>query len=116
MKKLAALIIVPAFALSGCATQVAAVEKALTPYEQAIQNACAAVLPIAQGLAGDMVATLVPAVATVRAGVIGGCGTIDGIISMANSLSTVQWLTTAKTVLETKGAVLPAPVAPVPVK
>lgn len=115
MNRAIALVIAPALALSGCA-QLQAVEKTLTPYEQAIQNACAVVLPLAQGIAADEAATLVPAVGVVRAGVIGGCTTIDGIISMSKSLTTVQWLGTAATVLKTKGKVLPAPIAPVAVQ
>jgi hypothetical protein len=111
-KSAAVLLIVSSLGLSGCASQVGAIQAALTPYETAIQNACADVLPLAEATP-DALALSIKAVGAVKYGVIGGCATLDGIIAMAKSATTQQWLDTAKTVLQSKGAILPAPVAPV---
>lgn len=95
--------------LSACST--AQIDKAT----QDIQAACNDVLPLTQDPAVIAAGTAIPVVAQVSAAVQGGCGTAEGIVAMAQSASTVAWLGTAKTVLVSKGAVLPAPVAPAPI-
>lgn len=117
--KIISSLVGAALLLSACSpaqfqADMVKVQAALTPYEQAIQAKCAVVLPLAQSLPANVVAGLIPVVASVQAAVVGGCGTLEGIIAMANSATTKEWLDTAATVLASRGAILPPPVAPVP--
>lgn len=102
--------------LSACtAPQQAAVEAAIAKNAAKVTAVCGPILITANSPATDIVAAIVPIVAQVQAAVKGGCGTAEGIAAMAQSASSVDWLGTAKVVLESKGTVLPAPVAPAPI-
>lgn len=109
--------------LAGCtaaqqaklAADQAAIQKAVAANAARITLACNDVLAVANNPLTDLAAMTIPVVAQVQAGVKGGCSTAEGIASMAQSASTVDWLATARVVMQTKGAVLPVPVAPAPV-
>lgn len=114
MKRVALLA---CLSLTGClsAAQQTAVESVIAKNAARVQAACAVVLPIAQSLPANVLSTLNVVVSDVQKAVVSGCGTATGLASMAQSLSSADWLGTAQTVLLSKGAVLPPPVAPVPV-
>ena len=102
--------------LAGCTmAQRTAIEAAVNANARKITLVCTDVLAVANSPLTDLAAATVPVVAQVQAAVKGGCSTAEGIAAMAQSASTIDWLGTAKTVMESKGAVLPVPVAPVPI-
>jgi hypothetical protein len=114
MRKLIALS--AAIALAGCsAAQQTSVEQTIAANAAKITAVCGDVLAVANSSETDIAAAIIPEVGQVQAAVKAGCGTADGIAAMAESASTIDWLGTAKTVMASKGAVLPPAIAPVPV-
>jgi len=102
--------------LAACtAAQQTAVETAVQKNAAKITTVCADVMLVANNPLTDVAAATVPVVGQVQAAVKAGCSTASGIASMAQSASTVDWLGTAKTVMQSGGKSLPAPVAPIPV-
>lgn len=91
------------------------IETAVAANAARITLACNDVLAVANNPLTDLAVMTVPVVAQVQAGVKGGCSTAEGIASMAQSASTVDWLQSAQVVMASKGTVLPAPVAPLPI-
>lgn len=94
-------------------SQKTAVEAFVAANNAKIQTVCADVLAIANSPITSAVGLAVPQVASAASLAHSGCDTAEAIASMAQSASSVDWLNTLKTTMATKGAVVPAPVAPV---
>lgn len=113
MKKLISLsLCIP---LTGClsATQTAAVQTAIAPYETAVRNACSDFEAAANSPLGSL-AELIPGVATAITLGKSGCDTEAAIQTLIASPTSEAWVNTLTVAVKTKGAViLPAPTAKV---
>lgn len=120
MKRIALLSVL---ALTGCtpaqqAQLVASqtkIEAAVADNAAKIQAVCSDVLTVANDPLTDLAAMTVPVVAQMQASSRGVCLTAEGIAAAAKSASSVDWLSSAATVMSSQGTVLPPVVKPIPV-
>jgi hypothetical protein len=80
-----------------------------------IKAFCTDVVAVANDPLTDVAAMAVPLVGQMQPASKNVCLTAEGLAAAAQSASTVPWLATAKTIMESKGAVLPPPMAPAPI-
>jgi len=103
--------------LAGCLSpsQEAQVQSAIAANKIRVLNACMTdILPYADSLGADVLASLVPAAAQALATVRATCDPAN-IDKVSLSASTLAFMAAEKTVIGTNGAVQPATVAPAPI-
>lgn len=115
-----AIILPIALALTSCTSaQIAAdqakVDAAVNANAANIASICKDVMTVADDPLTNLAALTVPIVAQMQASSRGVCLTAAGIAAAAKSATTAPWLSTASTVMASQGAVLPPPVAPMPI-
>lgn len=103
-------------ALSACTTaQQTTIEAAIQANAAKVQSACGVTLALVNSPAAQILALAIPYLPNAILAVKAGCTTADGIASLAQSASSVDWLASINKAIETNGEEIPAPVLSIPI-
>lgn len=116
MRRFLALSAAAALLLTGCTSaQISGAVATADKYQADVQKACAIASASAADPAAILLQASVPSVAQAVNLVKASCSTEEAVASLVLSPTSVAWLGTLTTTIQTKGAVVPpAPVAPAP--